>query len=399
MRHARDDGPTHCIRERPEDFLVEELPLYSPQGSGAHLWIEIEKRARTTDEAVAELARAFGLERGAVGYAGRKDRHAVTRQWLSLPKVGGLAASDFAGSVLPGLRVLQAHEHAQKLRLGELRGNRFHVVVRPLGRGPGLPDRQSDPPGLEDRLEALRRFGLLNRFGMQRFGRRNDNVEAGAAVLRGERSGGDRRLARLLVSALQSELFHRVLDRRVERVADADAENLGDDEKVRWVTRLIEGDVLHEHGTGFLHRLELGGEESGSEEAQAVAALRLSPTGPLFGPAMWRPRGASAQIEDEVLAESGLDLDAPVARQALERLRLRGARRPLRVPVARLATGVEPARFDAGGGDARPRPGRWFSFELPPASYATVLIDQLYGRGTVADRGVGEGSQADPQAE
>src|SRR5262249_35063919 len=115
------------LKAAPEDFRVEELPLHAPSGRGAHTWVEVEKRLRTTDEVAAELAAAAGGHPGQVGWAGRKDREAVARQWLSLPGTAPERARALAGD---GWRVLQAAAHGERLRLGELAGNRFTLFVR-----------------------------------------------------------------------------------------------------------------------------------------------------------------------------------------------------------------------------------------------------------------------------
>src|SRR5438046_977051 len=112
------------LKATPEDFIVEELPLYAPSGSGSHTWVEIEKRLRTTEEVAAELAAVAGTDPGSVGWAGRKDREAVARQWLSVPGLDPARARTLDGR---GWRVLQAAAHPERLRLGELRGNRFRL--------------------------------------------------------------------------------------------------------------------------------------------------------------------------------------------------------------------------------------------------------------------------------
>jgi cysteine synthase len=119
------------IRTVVDDFFVDELPLYEPTGDGGHTFVRIEKRERNTEEVVRALARAAGVTHRDVGYAGRKDRRAVTRQWLSVP---GLDPTRALSLSIPGVRVLEAVRHPHKLRTGQLRGNRFEIVV--LGNTP-----------------------------------------------------------------------------------------------------------------------------------------------------------------------------------------------------------------------------------------------------------------------
>src|SRR5215510_8181947 len=110
----------------PDTFVVEEVPAYEPSGEGEHTFLWIEKRGLTTIDAVKKLARLLGVDGRDVGYAGLKDRNAVTRQWISVPRLEPERALQLDE---PDLRVLEARRHGNKLRTGHLRGNRFEVVV------------------------------------------------------------------------------------------------------------------------------------------------------------------------------------------------------------------------------------------------------------------------------
>ena len=313
----------------PEDFAVEEIPLYAPTGEGEHTFVWIEKRLRTTEEASRDLARAAGVAPRDVGYAGRKDRFAVARQTLSVP---GLDPERALGLSLPGVRVLAAARHPHKLRTAQLRGNRFALRLRELDAGLAA---------LEAALAELAREGLPNRFGEQRYGSDGRNAERGRDVLLGRTRPRDRREARFLVSALQAAIFDEVLARRP-----------------RPLRRLEGGDVAVVHASGGLFVVD----DAAREQARADA-FEISATGPIVGGRERAPGGGVARREAEALAGFGLDaaaLDAPP-----RGLRLRGARRALRVRPTEIA--VEP-----GG----PREA-WLRCVLPPGSYASVLLAEL----------------------
>jgi tRNA pseudouridine13 synthase len=316
------------LRTTPEDFRVDEIPLYSPSGTGDHTFVRIEKRERTTEEVARELARAAGVRPRDVGYAGRKDRVAVATQWFSVPKLARDAALQLT---LPGVRVLEAAAHPHKLRTGQLRGNRFRIVVRDLDA--------AAPARARRRLEEIVRVGMPNRFGEQRFGRDGGNADAGRRLLAGEPPGRDRRRARFLLSALQAEVFNAVLAQRGPDLA-----------------RLERGDVAVIHASGALFVVE-----DPEREAPRAATFEISATGPIFGTRMLPPQGAVAQRERTVLADHGVDLEALAVPRGI---RLRGSRRALRVRPEEIS--VEPS---AGGLLLR--------FTLPPGSYATVLVDEL----------------------
>lgn len=322
------------LKTTPEDFLVEELPLYSPSGRGEHTWVEVEKRQRTTEEVAAELAGLAGVDVGQVGWAGRKDREAVTRQWLSVP---GLPPSRAAALAGPGWRVLQAAAHGERLRLGELVGNRFHLVVREVDAAAAA--------AAATRLAEMVRRGMPNLFGEQRFGADGSNAERGARLLRGETVEGGRRQQRLYLSALQSAVFNEVLRTRPA------APHV-----------VLDGDLALVAGSGAL--LHVGSPSlPTAEAAERAARFELSPTGPLLGHKMRAPRGEPLAHEREVATRLGVPWVS-----ALPRLRghlLAGGRRPLRAPLTEVTHRHGVDAFE-------------LAFVLPPGSYATVVVAQLF---------------------
>jgi tRNA pseudouridine13 synthase len=163
------------VRVNLEDFIVTEVPSYLPSGSGAHAYAFIEKRGLTTFDVVTAL-KALGVPRRDIGFAGQKDKHAVTRQWLSVPEqfAGQLQALDG----MEGVEVLEVSRHQNKLRIGHLRANRFEVRVRnPLFAW---------PLRAQEIIAHLETVGLPNYFGPQRFGRFNSNAVDAMRMLRGE---------------------------------------------------------------------------------------------------------------------------------------------------------------------------------------------------------------------
>jgi tRNA pseudouridine13 synthase len=318
------------IRTQPEDFYVEELPLYPPSGAGRHTFVRVEKRLVNTEEVASALARAAGVRVRDVGYAGRKDRMAVATQWLSVP---GLDPQRALGLELEGVRVLEAIPHGHKLRTGQLRGNRFEIAVR------GLDHEAREAARV--RLEEIARVGMANAFGSQRFGRAGRNVEMGARLLRGEIRLKDRRKARFAISALQSAVFNDVLDTRPIGIGELEFGDVA---------------VLHDSGGQFLV-------EDVAREQPRAETFEISPTGPIFGNRVIEPAGEVAIREKTALESRGIclaNLQPPTG------VRLRGTRRALRVRPNN-------ARMRDFSG------GCWLDFELPPGSYATVLIRAVLG--------------------
>src|SRR5262249_43071472 len=147
-------------------FRVDEIPAYAASGSGEHLYVRVQKRELTTPELVRRLARAAGVDARDVGYAGLKDKHAVTSQWLSFP---AQAAPPEGWELPPGVELLEVSRHGNKLRTGHLAGNRFSIAL--VGGGAGAAERAR---AIADALLAR---GLPNYFGAQRFGRGGANLE------------------------------------------------------------------------------------------------------------------------------------------------------------------------------------------------------------------------------
>jgi tRNA pseudouridine13 synthase len=232
---------------------------------------------------------------------------------------------------MEGVRVLRSARHRNKLKAGHLHGNRFRITLREV----------KDVPAALAKLELLRRVGVPNYFGEQRFGLGGNNAARGKLIL--ERGGKhrDRFERKLFLSAFQSDLFNRVLARRIADGSFAKA---------------IAGDVLKRH--------PLGGEflcEDPLVEQPRIDAFEVSPSGPLFGPEMRAPTGAIAALEDEVLAEQKIDRALFVAGAD----ETRGTRRWLRIP------------FGFEGVDEKASEVLELRFTLPAGSYATVVLREL----------------------
>jgi tRNA pseudouridine13 synthase len=371
------DSPAFRFVPSPETFVVEELSAYVPSGAGEHTYLWIEKRGITTLDAVAVLARRFGIGTHDVGYAGMKDRHATARQWLSLHGVDPVAAVATEAAPVaaigaeaparpppdPRVRILRAERHGNKLRVGHLRGNRFETVV--LSGGGGGGGGQATAEELARRLAALVASGLPNRYGEQRFGAAADNAERGFALLRGELRERDRRRRRLLLSAAQAAVFNEVLARRQAT------------ERMRTV---LTGDVLQRRESGGVFITE-----APDVDQARLDAGELVITGPM--PGSWAreppPETEARALEDEALAKLGITRAAFAAGGR----DLPGTRRPLLIPVTleEPAATEEPAPTPAGAnaadaagelGAAAAKAVR-LRFALPAGSYATVVLEQI----------------------
>jgi len=370
----------------PEHFHVEEVLAYLPCGAGEHLYAQIEKQDLTTEMVASELARLCDRPRAAVGFAGRKDRRAITRQWFSVQGAREDQLASLPERTGGRARVLELGRHRNKLRLGHLHGNRFRLVLE-------APDPAKAMSHLERALGSMAEEGIPNRFGTQRFGRNGSTLRIARALALGDPAeavrwlidplgewqpgsplpGGQRRgvegrvravlerspsnakgalraagrdFHQLAASAGQSAIFNAVLDARA-------ANGL--------LHRLRAGDVVRKRGGGpFVCAPE---DVEDVNRRAAPGCLELVATGPLPGTSRLVP---SAEVLDEEREWSrATDVDWSWFERG-GRLESPGERRPL------LVLFLEPGRVTQLG-DARLE----LCVGLPAGSYATELLGEL----------------------
>ena len=204
-RACPGSGARALLKRFNEDFSVTELPLQPPCGQGEHLWLEVEKTGANTAFVAQQLAAATGVPPRDVGYAGLKDRHAITRQWFSIHLPGG-ETPELTRLEHPEFRVLGQARHVKKLRPGDLLGNRFRIVLREVA---------GDRSAIEANLQAVAAQGAPNYFGAQRFGFEGGNVELGRAMLAREIRVRHPQKQGLYLSAVRSLIFNEVLAQRI----------------------------------------------------------------------------------------------------------------------------------------------------------------------------------------
>jgi len=319
---------TGRLRATPEDFLVEEILGYDADGAGEHALLWVEKRGANTDWVARELARFAGVPPVGVGYAGLKDRHAVTRQAFTV-QLAGKPDPDWSAFPHAEVRVLAATRHGRKLKRGALRGNRFVLVLREV---------QGDRDAAERVLAAIAERGVPNYFGEQRFGREGGNLALARSMFAGRRVDRDKRS--FLLSAARSHIFNGVLAERVEQGA--------------WDAPL-DGEIWSLAGS----RSWFGPEAFDAALAERLARGDIHPSGPLWGQGEPPTAGDAKALELAVAAR-----DSDLA-EGLAAARMEQERRPLRLLPRQLG-------WRWLGDDALE-----LTFELPAGAYATVVAREL----------------------
>lgn len=318
------------LKAEPSAFIVEEIPVYDASGDGSHLYVSLTREGWTTRKVVEALANLYNIDRGAVGYAGLKDRHARCTQTFSLPNLR-LDDAQRIQDELP-FTVNWVRCHTNKLKVGHLLGNRFTITVSELTVDPDTALARAAAIA-----DAIARRGVPNFFGAQRFGIDGQNVIRGRAAFLGN-GPREKWLNRLLISAYQSHLFNSYLAQRIEQ---------------DMFDRLLDGDVCKKADTGGMFEVA-----DPAAEQPRFDRGEITYTGPLFGKKMWTATREAAVLEETILAEAGL------SEGELRHCRSDGSRRPARLWLQDIVLTVDLTGLQA-------------TFSLPKGAYATVIMREF----------------------
>lgn len=336
------------------DFTVEEIPLYEFTGEGEHLVLQVRKKDMTTWEMLDALSNHVGIRRRDMGYAGLKDKHAMTIQYISVLAVHEEKLKAFEHEKI---KILSTTRHNNKIRVGHLKGNRFKIRLKKVL---GV---QKDK--LDSVLKWIKENGVPNYFGNQRFGIEGNNWEEGKKLCEGTLKIRDRKTREFLMGSYQSYLFNHWLSKRMElnllleKFSETEAEQVmglpegslkGTKEQPNFF-KLVEGDVMMHYPYGRLFNAE-----DLKSEAQRFTEKDIAPAGLLPG-----------KKTKHALATAGL-IETPYA----PILPLDGARRYAWIQVTEITKNYveEKAHYE-------------LSFVLPKGCYATNVLDVLRGSSEV----------------
>jgi len=372
------------FKSKPEDFIVEEIPLYLPVGSGEHLYLFIEKIGITTDQLIQRVMKHLQISIKRIGYAGKKDKIGITRQWISISNV---KKAEVEKLQVPGIKIIKMEFHKNKLRLGHLHGNRFQIIIRNV---PGNSETITITI-----LTRLATIGIPNYFGHQRFGMHGDNALIGSAILQ-----SNWKEAFLLILGINSpiekdncfpdDMLHKMMNSNISNNSRSAAQVLlkykGKLEEAGkrlpkhitlfylnalqsyWfnaslvrrlpdINKIWRGDLAYLHKNGAVFKVE-----DESAEQRRVDKFEISPSGPLWGHKMILPNERELLLEKEVLQEVGVE---PLQlNHSMQRLRLEGQRRSYRVPLMNYSFKQENTDL-------------FLKFDLPSGSYATSVVREL----------------------
>ena len=379
------------VKTEPEDFMVDEIPLYQASGSGEHVLFRIEKKGITTHRVIEHISRALRIDSRDIGCAGLKDRHAVTTQYLSVRQASLEQVQDLE---IPGVKVLTAQRHVRKLRTGHLKGNRFRIIIRAVAPGAGKTARTI--------FEVIERRGLPNFYGHQRFGARQNTHLIGNVLLRRQwaevlhqllgRPGGEtsedlaqarqafddgdldralklypvpfsmeRKVLARLIKAGKARTAVRSIPFRLRRLYLSAYQsylfNLAVTSRIQTIDQLWEGDLAYVHASGGVFSVN-----APEIEGRRLRSMEISPSGPVYGEKMPLAAGEQGIIERNILARENLTVEH--FRSSPGGVNLPGARRSLRFNISDISLDEENGSLVVG-------------FFLPKGSYATIVLREL----------------------
>ena len=319
---------TGALRTSPEDFKVFEDLSFEPSGDGEHVFLQVQKTGENTEYVARELARFAGVRQRDIGYAGLKDRHAVTTQWFSV-WLPGKVDPEWSAIAIPSLNILHSVRHARKLKRGVLSGNRFEITIRDLA---------GDEVRLAEQLSSIKQNGIANYYGEQRFGHLGQNVNKALAMFRGEKV--KRELRGLYLSAGRSFLFNQVLAARVANGT--------------W-NKALDGDTyLFDRSQSYFKS-----ESADSEILRRVADKTIHPSGTLWGRGELDISAEALAIEQKIV-DAHPELAAGLIANGVEK-----SRRAFRVNVDDLTW------------EFIDQTTLTLHFSLAAGSYATALLREI----------------------
>lgn len=285
------------LRSKPEYFQVDEQLPFEPDGEGGHVWLQIQKRGINTDWLANELAKFAGVPKVAVGYAGLKDRHAVTIQWFSI-NMEGFDEPNWSEFETEDIKIISQTRHGKKLKRGVLTGNVFKLRLTNL---------QGEKTDWEIALKKIQQNGVPNYFGEQRFGHQGGNLHRVDHWFTSGKAPKKRNQKSIYLSAARSWLFNLLVAERIKQQSWSSA---------------INGDVMLLAGT----RASVFAIDNIDDTIiKRVDEMDIHPTGALWGRGELQTHGESLAIEQQTLTEW------QDWQQGLEKAGLKQERRALRL--------------------------------------------------------------------
>ncbi|QKF73675.1 tRNA pseudouridine 13 synthase [Aliarcobacter faecis] len=205
QRYLNHSSIDVVFKQSKDDFVVNEVPLYEFSGEGEHLILKLRKKDLATWDAIEILANYLKCSTREFGYAGLKDKNAMTVQHISVHRKYEEILKEFSHE---NIKILETTYHNNKIKIGHLKGNNFFIRLKRVG----LVEKRK----IEEAFSKIATFGMPNYFGFQRFGIDGENYKKGKAIVEGTLKERNRNLKQMFINAYQSYLFNSWLSKRIE---------------------------------------------------------------------------------------------------------------------------------------------------------------------------------------
>jgi tRNA pseudouridine13 synthase len=328
---------TATLKQYPADFVVKEQLSFEPEGEGTHAFLWIEKNSLNTQDVINQLSRFTGLQAKHIGYAGLKDKQAMTSQWFSI-NLEGLSEPDWSEFSFPNISIKSVSYHKKKLKVGSILSNEFSIILRDVCES---DVSELNKKSIESRIEKIIQYGVPNYFGPQRFGIDNQNIKKADAWFSSKIKIKQRSQKSIILSAARSFLFNYLLSQRIE--------------KYGW-NNLVSGEVMMLDGSHSIFTVD------DIEDADIKSRFEekdIHPTLSLWG------QGELLSTANLLQLEKDLSVDYPLWCKAMENKGLKQQRRAIRVfPQNLKFTWLEDNQLQ-------------LQFSLAKGCYATSIIREL----------------------
>ncbi|MBU0957769.1 MAG: tRNA pseudouridine(13) synthase TruD [Nanoarchaeota archaeon] len=325
------EGTAGKIRQKPEHFIVEEIPAYPPIGTGSHLFVNITKQNQTTKQVQEDIAKQLNMNPLDISFAGMKDKHAITTQWFSInldtTKVTKAEAINKI-DLMKNIKLNSYELHDKKLKPGHLKANKFTIII-------------SETDKIEQAKETAKQIektGIPNYYGEQRFGVDNDNAEKGKQIIQDKLKIREKFQKKLYLNSYQSYLCNLYLTERLNQ-------NL--------INKILKGDIAKKTDTGGMFIVE-----DPITDQKRMDKKEITFTAPMFGYKMTQPTHESLEFENKILEKENITI------QNLKKAKLKGTRRqgiifPENLEIKKHPKGIQ------------------VSFTLRKGSFATIVLREF----------------------
>ena len=317
------------IKDTPEDFIVEEISEVKPKKTGEYTYVQLKKENWTTQRAIQQLSRRLRVSRNRIGFAGNKDKFAITTQVCSVWKI---EPEQIKHINIKDIELKVLGKGDERINLGDLKSNKFKIIVKEVSK--------SELENLEKNFPKIKKQGFVNIFGKQRFGSAGNSGKIGAEIIEGN-----------LEHAAKLFITEHGDNERAQEFGKFAKKNWG-----KWKEIIKEcPDFLGLEKAVLNWLIRVSTDFGGAIRAIPKPTRRIFVSA--YQSEIWNKEAQKSKAEI-------INID-PIEIKSMPELNMRGAERRRIVKTKNLKKKVKGKIVE-------------LEFELPKGCYATVLVDKLF---------------------